>query len=425
MSDPVLAQYEALPYPWRDPAEEKRRLIDGSPSNLKEVDHYVFAGRRDFARPFRALVAGGGTGDGLIMLAQQLAERGTPAEVVYLDLSAASRRIAEARAAVRSLANIRFLTGSLLDLPGMGLGLFDYIDCCGVLHHLEDPAAGLAALKAVLAPEGGMGLMLYGELGRIGVYHAQEMLRLLAPASEPAPARIETAKRLLSELPETNWLRRNPAVGDWRRDDAGLFDLLLHARDRAYRVPEIAALAADAGLEIVAFVDPWRYDPESYLSDPKLKARLAGLPALERAAFAELLAGNIKSHNCYVVARGRAAAALSRPDSPAAIPVLRQDDGPALAKLIRDDRIGFRIDGLEMTFALPRLAGPILARIDGQASLAALQEGLEAELGRRAEPAAFARDFAWLYKVMNGIGRITIRHTIRKAGIKPEGIEGR
>ena len=79
MNDPVQAQYEAFPYPLRDPADEKRRLIDGSPSNLKEIDHYVFAGRRDFARPFRALVAGGGTGDGLIMLAQQLADRGTPA----------------------------------------------------------------------------------------------------------------------------------------------------------------------------------------------------------------------------------------------------------------------------------------------------------------------------------------------------------
>jgi len=413
MNDPVLAQYETFPYPLRDPADEKRRLIEGSPSDLKEIDHYVFAGRRDFTKAFRALVAGGGTGDGLIMLAQQLADRGTPAEVVYLDRSTASRRIAEARAQARNLANIRFLTGSLLDLPGMGLGRFDYIDCCGVLHHLADPAAGLAALTSVMAPDGGMGLMLYGELGRTGVYHAQEMLRILAPAAEPAPERIETAKRLLAELPTTNWLSLNPAVGDWRRDDAGLFDLLLHARDRAYRVPEIVDLAARAGLEVVAFVDPWRYDPDSYLADPKLKARLTSLSKLERAAFAELLAGNIKSHNCYVVAAGRAATALSAPSDSAAIPVLRQDDGPALAKLIRDDRIGLRLDGLEMTFALPRLAGPILTRIDGRASLAQLQRTLEGELGRRADATAFARDFAWLYKVMNGIGRMMIRHEIR------------
>ena len=39
MSDPVAEQYEAYPYPARNPHEEKSRLIDGSPSNLKEVDH--------------------------------------------------------------------------------------------------------------------------------------------------------------------------------------------------------------------------------------------------------------------------------------------------------------------------------------------------------------------------------------------------
>ena len=138
MSDPVRQQYELLPYPGRDPRDEAQRLIEGSPSHLLELNHYLFAGARDFSKPFRALVAGGGTGDGLIMLAQHLADRGSPAEIVYLDLSKASRAIAEQRARVRGLSNIKFMTGSLLDLPTLGLGRFDYIDCCGVLHHLAD-----------------------------------------------------------------------------------------------------------------------------------------------------------------------------------------------------------------------------------------------------------------------------------------------
>ena len=66
--DPVRAQYEAYPYPARDPAEETARLITGSPSHPVEIDHFLFSGRRDWSAPFRALVAGGGTGDGLIML---------------------------------------------------------------------------------------------------------------------------------------------------------------------------------------------------------------------------------------------------------------------------------------------------------------------------------------------------------------------
>jgi hypothetical protein len=166
-------------------------------------------------------------------------------------------------------------------------------------------------------------------------------------------------------------------------------------------------LVKGAGLQIVSFINPWRYDPDNYLSDAKLRSRLATLSPLMRAGFAEMLAGNIKSHICYVAAAGRAASAMARPDDSAAIPVLREADGAAFARAIKDDRISVRSDGLEMSFALPRLAGAILARIDGRQSLAEIGRRLEAEAGIR--PAAFDKDFADLYQVMNGIGRMTIR----------------
>ena len=177
MKDPVQAQYAAYPYPARDPPDERKRLIVGSPSHILEINHYIFGGRREFASPFRALFAGGGTGDGTIMLAQQLAELGAPAEIVHLDSSSAAQRIAAARATIRGLENIRFQPGSIEELERLGLGTFDYIDCCGVLHHLEDPAAGLANLVRALAPGGGLGLMVYGAFGRTGVYQAQTILR--------------------------------------------------------------------------------------------------------------------------------------------------------------------------------------------------------------------------------------------------------
>jgi hypothetical protein len=114
----IEAQYEAYPYPERDPADEAKRLIVGSPSHPVELDHYLFAGRRDWTKPFRALVAGGGTGDALIQLAQVLASAGRAAKITYLDLSTAARGIAEARAAARGLKGIEFHTGSLLDAAG-------------------------------------------------------------------------------------------------------------------------------------------------------------------------------------------------------------------------------------------------------------------------------------------------------------------
>ncbi|MFN4090920.1 MAG: class I SAM-dependent methyltransferase, partial [Alphaproteobacteria bacterium] len=269
MNDPVIAQYEALPYPARDPRDEAKRLVTGSPSHLDEVNHYVFGGRLDVARPLRVLVAGGGTGDATVMLAQQMADRGVPGEIVHLDLSAASRRVAAARVAARGLDNVRFVAGSLLEVADLAPGPFDYVDCCGVLHHLEDPGAGLAALVSVLAPHGGLGLMVYGAVGRQGVYETQDLLRLLAPVDRPPEERLAVAKRLLPGLPVTSPLRRNPFVRDHvGGGDAGLYDLLLHPRDRAYRVPDVSALCAGAGLDLLAFIEPCMYEPATYLGDP-------------------------------------------------------------------------------------------------------------------------------------------------------------
>lgn len=399
--DPVRAQYEALPYPTRDPAEEKRRLITGSPSHVDEVNHYVFAGRLDFAQPFRALVAGGGTGDAAIMLAQQMAERMPKGEVVYLDLSQAAREVAQARAEVRGLTNIAFHVGSLLEIGQMDLGAFDYIDCTGVLHHLSDPPAGLDALAGALRDGGGMGLMVYGTLGRTGVYPMQAALRALAPHDDTAK-QINLTRGLLAALPETNWLGRNPDLSSLEAgDDAGLFDLLLHSRDRAYTVPEVAEFVSAAGLTLVSFVEPARYDPVTYLKDKTLRGRAAKLDWLAAAALAENLCGNLKTHVFYV-AKGKARAqALARP-SPAAVPVLIDTDGPALArKFSRGTTISAQFGGLKLSFDVGDGAASILQHVDGRANLAAIR--------RSAGSKNFDKRFDAVYRVLNGLNLMLLR----------------
>ncbi|MSO77418.1 MAG: class I SAM-dependent methyltransferase [Alphaproteobacteria bacterium] len=405
----VTAQYEALPYPARDPADEAKRLILGAPSHLFELNHYVFAGGRDFRLPFRALVAGGGTGDGLIMLAQQLADLGTPSEVTYLDVSTAARRVAEARAKARELTNIRFLSGSLLDLAALAPGPYDYIDCCGVLHHLADPAGGLVALAGELAPAGGMGLMLYGRLGRTGVYETQAALRRLAPETLPVAERIATARRLLKALPATNWLRRNPFVADHLDGgEAGLHDLLLHARDRAYDVAELAALVEGAGLAIAAFIAPARYDPASYVADPTLRRQFQGLAWLERSAMAERLAGNIRKHVVYAVPKARAGLAVAKVDSPATVPLFRQGDGPRWVETARKGSVTADLDGVKLTLPLPRLAAAIVARIDGRRSLAVIHADLQSANPRLGWD-IFKAEFDALYAALNAINELLLR----------------
>ncbi len=414
MTDPVQAQYEAYPYPARDPADEAERLITGSPSHLDEVNHYLFAGRRDFARPFRALAAGGGTGDAAIMMAQQLAERGGAGEVVYLDSSRAARDIAEARAAARGLSNIAFHTADLETLPGLGRGAFDSIDCCGVLHPLAVPAAGLARLAETLAPGGGLGVMLYGTYGRTGLYPVQALLREIA-GDLPLAERVGLARRLLGALPATNWLKRNPFLGDHQRSDAELVDLLLHARDRAYALPELFALFDGAGLAETGLIEPARYEPATYVKDPALLERLAALSWRSRAACAETLAGNMKRHIAYLVRRDDSAgdppeARVARPASPDAVPLLHGIEALDLAKtLSRELVLTNDFDGLKLRFPVPRLAPAAVVRIDGRTSLGAIHAALQSH-----DPSltwdGFKAQFDQLYGVLNGVNALLIAH---------------
>jgi SAM-dependent methyltransferase len=365
--DPVRRQYETFPYPERDPADEAKRLVDGSPSHPVEIDHFLFGGRRDWSRPFRVLVAGGGTGDGLIMLAQKLADIGCPAEVIYLDMSQASRAVAEARAAARGLRSIRFLTGDLLTAPE--LGPFDYIDCCGVLHHLADPDAGFAALAAALAPGGGIGLMVYAPYGRTGVYPLQAAFGRLFGGDSPAD-QVRLARTALEALPQTNWFARNALLGDHRASDAGLYDLLLHSRDRPYTVGELAGALERAGLAPVSLLEPARYDPLRYLPrGPEIAERVKVLDPLEKAALAEQIAGNMKTHIVYAARPGGGGEA--QPGRAGAVPHLRGAAPAALARHVAA-KGGFSVDadGISYSVDLPRASAPLIGAIGGGRSLA-------------------------------------------------------
>lgn len=403
-TDAIVAdQYEAYPYPARDPKDEAKRLVVGSPSHLAELDHWVFGARRDPGRPLNALIAGGGTGDACVMLAAQLTRAGRSGRVTWLDRSAAAAAIARRRVEARGLTNVTFVQGSILDLPALGLGPFDYIDCCGVLHHLPDPAAGLSALVSVLAPGGGIGLMVYAPHGRTGVYMAQEALRLLAPPEAPLAERIDAARRFVRGLHPAHWLARNPFVRDHLAGgDAGLVDLLLHARDRAYTVPALLALLDGAGLAPTAFIEPARYDPSTWLADPRLKARAAALPWDERAALAEVASGTMAVHIAYAV---RADDGWTTPDpaDETRIPVLRELDGAALAAQAgAGGRLAFDLDGVSLPVALPPLGAALLRRIDGRTPLGTVLAGIEAP------PERVRREWRSLHAGLSAMNRLLL-----------------
>ena len=403
----LTAQYESYPYPERSAKEESKRLLIGSPSHLREIDYWVFGARRPTSTPMRAFVAGCGTGDGAIMLATHLARAQRPGEVICLDRSKAALAIAQARADARQLSNIRFIEGSLLDLPALDLGLFDYIDCCGVLHHLPDPDASLAALEAMLAPGGGMGLMVYAPYGRTGVYMVQDALGSLAPVTDAPEARLDMARRIMRTLPATAWLRQNGNFGDHLSGgDAGLYDLLLNPRDRSYTITAFMALLNRAGLEPTCLMEPARYNPALFLPDPKLRAKLAELPPLEQAAIAEELTGNMATHVAYVVRKG---AAPTRPDplDYDSVPIMREIPGVELAKQMRaDNTLPFAFGTLLVPIALPPQTRGLLPLIDGEHTVGDLARALETR-GVSAEK--FRQVWRESFDTLESLNRVLLR----------------
>lgn len=356
----VSEQYEAYPYPERKPEDERRRLITGSPSHPLEMDHFLWAGKRDWSKPLRALFAGGGSGDGLIQLATVLQEAGRPYEITYVDLSRASRRIAEERAKIRGLSNINFTTGSLLDAPD--LGRFDYIDCCGVLHHLPDPAAGFQALRGALALDGGMGVMVYAPYGRSGVYPLQEAFCALFQGMKP-DQRLKHAREILERVPEGHPFRTNPNLVDHQEGDAGFYDLLLHSQDRPYSAAELLAVLDETDWQLASFTTPALYDLARYAPVPNGLSEQAGW------GIAEKLNGSLKTHVAYVVAKGETRHSATFKDR-SLVPHFKGIKPAALAQAVAKGRkLPISQGALRAEIVIPQDAARLIAAVNGRRTL--------------------------------------------------------
>ena len=299
----VQDQYLDYPYPMRDPEDDKKRIMRMQGDFLSEINHAIYKGKKDF-NGFRVLIAGGGTGDSAVWLAAQLMEYKNT-EVVYLDFSKASMDIAKKRAAHQGVTNMTWVEDSILNIPDMKLGEFDYVNCIGVLHHLENPDLGLKILSDTLKEDGGVHIMVYAQYGRTGVYQIQDLLRMSNEGIEDRQKEVEGAWDIVNALPVTNWFKRGEdLIGDHKMyGDIGLYDLFLHKQDRAYTIPQLYEFVEKAGMNIASYVDPYSravLNINSYLKDGPTKERIMKMPAVKREAICEIMAGNIIKHSVHI-----------------------------------------------------------------------------------------------------------------------------
>jgi SAM-dependent methyltransferase len=414
----VRDQYEAYPYPLRNPEDERVRLENSWHDFLEVINFYCFKGKQNFSGPFRVLVAGGGTGDQTIFLAEQL-RYNRRAEIVHLDFSATSMAIAKRRAEVRKLTNITWVHQSVLNLPSLPVGQFDYINCAGVLHHLENPAAGLEALRAVLHEQGAMMVMLYGTYGRTGVYQVQQLLSMINANESSSQDKLANAKAVLQSLPKTNWFKRGEdLIGDHKEfGDGGIYDVFLHAQDRPFTVKEVYALVEGCGLQLIELIERGRskYMVESYIRDANLLGNLQKLPKKDQQAIAELIAGDLIVHNCYAARQNATIAVL---DDLRNVPFYFLYEPENIADLIEKrpgQPVKVKGDLFDATieFIPGRYTKAIFRHLDGERSLKEIFELVRKGegLGEPELPnAQLLEEFRPIYEAFNNVGWMLLRH---------------
>lgn len=214
------------------------------------------------------LVAGCGTGRGALHLAR-LAPK---SRITAIDLSAASLAYAAERA--DPAANVDFRQHDLHEVAALGLR-FDYISCCGVLHHLPDPEVGWAALTGVLRPGGLMRVMLYSKPTRLPVAAARAAIGDLLGQGMTDDRLREIRARLMDD-PCFARITTSPSFYDL----GGVHDLVAHRHEDPFDITRIQRAVVRLGLEFMGFAlptpahraryreerpdDPWRRDFDAW-----------------------------------------------------------------------------------------------------------------------------------------------------------------
>jgi SAM-dependent methyltransferase len=221
-----------------------------------------------------------------------------------VDISAGALDVARERlrrsGGAEQVQSLRQEQRSLLDLEDEGC--FDYINSVGVLHHLRDPLAGLKALGQRLAPHGLLHLFLYADAGRWEIHRTQKVLELLEAGVGADGLRL--GRELLSELPETNRLRRTHEQR-WAIDthaDANFADMYLHPQETSYDLERLMALIESSGLYFAGFYNPSVWDPARLLKGDLL-SRAQSLPPSDQWALVEQLDPDISHFEFFVSAQ--------------------------------------------------------------------------------------------------------------------------
>ena len=238
-ANPVQAHYQNYPYPTY-PLIASVRRCDTYALNLKAL----WARFNNTLPPIEAekiLIAGCGT-----FAPYPMAVANPDVRITALDLSERSLRRARLHCLLHGRRNVTFRCGDLSEQHGID-DRFGLIDSYGVLHHLEDPLAGLKIVAGHLVPGGILRIMLYSRYARRGEESIRRAFRILGIQSP------DRARHLLRKARPGSRLADFMAASDETATVSGFADALLHPCVHTYRIDELLEMVTQAGLEPLLF----------------------------------------------------------------------------------------------------------------------------------------------------------------------------
>jgi 2-polyprenyl-3-methyl-5-hydroxy-6-metoxy-1,4-benzoquinol methylase len=223
ISQKVRDQYEDHPYPrWY-----KFYADDKPDPSVKSV-----------------LIAGCGTGQQSAMAAQNYPN----ASIYNVDLSLTSLAYAVRKSNEMGLKNMTFVQGDILELGQLNQQ-FDVVECIGVLHHMQDPAAGLRVLTSMLKTGGVLKLGLYSEAARRDIAAARDFIAEGHYGSTTNDVR--SLRQIIAD-------HADPSISDCslRYDfftTSSCRDLIMHVQEHRFTIPQIENLLKECGLIFLEF----------------------------------------------------------------------------------------------------------------------------------------------------------------------------
>jgi SAM-dependent methyltransferase len=238
-ADVVAQQYQKWQYP--EPIQNLETWLSGSwqwfdPSHA----HRILWPDRPQQAELDILIAGCGTNQAAVFAYTNRASK-----VVAVDVSQPSLDHTKFLKDKYSLKNLELHLLPIEEVPSLGRS-FDLVISTGVLHHMDDPKAGMKALADVLRPDGVAAIMLYARYGRAGVELMQAVFREMGLKQDEES--LQMVKAAINTLAAAHPLRSYIAIAPDLNFDAGVVDTFLHGRDRSYTVDDCLDLVQSAGL---------------------------------------------------------------------------------------------------------------------------------------------------------------------------------